>query len=95
MQLEDVLCSKTRIRILKVMVRLGRLNVSTIAKMMRINYRASLMHLQILESAGILQRSDYGRTRLYRFNESSTVSRALLGVLESWEPPQASGFDKA
>lgn len=86
MQLEDVLCSKTRIRILKVMVRLGRLNVSTIAKMMRINYRASLKHLEILENAGLLQRTVYGRTRLYRFNENSTVSKALSRVLEIWEP---------
>jgi len=86
MQLEDVLCSKTRIRILKVMVRLGRLNVSTVAKMMRINYCASLKHLEILENAGLLQRTDYGRLRLYRFNENSMVSKALSRVLEIWEP---------
>ncbi len=85
MELEDILCSKTRIRILKVMVRLGRLNVSTIAKMMRINYRASLKHLQVLENAGILQRNDYGRSRLYRFNENSLTSQALSRVLEAWE----------
>jgi predicted ArsR family transcriptional regulator len=74
---------------LKVMVRLGRLNVSAIAKMMRINYRASLKHLQILENAGFLQRSYYGRTQLYRLNEVSTVSRALIGVLDAWETQQS------
>jgi predicted transcriptional regulator len=88
MELEDVLCSKTRIRILKVMVRLGRLNVSTIAKMMRINYCASLRHLEILENAGFLQRSDYGRSRLYRFNENSVTCQVLFKVLEVWESQQ-------
>jgi predicted transcriptional regulator len=52
MNLEDAPCSKTRIKILKVLMRLGQFTTSQIAKKVGGNYDFVREHLEILERAG-------------------------------------------
>jgi predicted transcriptional regulator len=82
--LEDVLCSRQTIRILKVLKRLGRLNASEIAKHLGTNYVATSTRLETLERSGILRHNEFGRVRLYSFKESPRA-RAVAGFLEVWE----------
>ena len=85
MELEDVLSSKSRIKILKLINQFGQLNVSDIARRLKVNYASTSNHLKILESEGILQKLTYGRVRMYRFNEGSAKAKAVVCLIEDWE----------
>jgi DNA-binding transcriptional ArsR family regulator len=82
--LEDVFCSRVRIRILKILIQLGQLNVSHIANRLGINYGATLAHLKVLEESGIVKIRLYGKIRLCRLSDSFQA-RAVQNVLETWE----------
>lgn len=82
--LEDALCSRQTIRILKVLKQLGRLNVSGIAKRLGTSYEVTLTRLECLENEGVLRHIELGRAKLYSFKESPRV-RAIVDFLEVWE----------
>ena len=84
MELEDVFSSKLRMKILKLIYELGSLNVSDIARRLDSNFAATVEHLRILEAEGILQELDYGRVRMYRFNEASSKAKAVKNLIEVW-----------
>ena len=85
MEIEVVFSSKPRMKILKLLARLGTLNVSDIAKRIGLNYPATNEHLRLLEAEGILAQRVYGRIRMYRFNEASAKAKAVQRLIETWE----------
>jgi DNA-binding Lrp family transcriptional regulator len=85
MNLEDVLCSKTTIKILKTIMRLGQLNVSDTAKHVGANFAATHVRLRLLESEGILQQRTSGRAKYFRLREYSPRAKALQFLIEAWE----------
>ena len=72
-------------KMLKLLERLGMLNVSEIAKRIGLNYTATIEHLRLLEGEGILVQRVYGRIRMYRFNEASAKAKAVQSLIETWE----------
>jgi DNA-binding transcriptional ArsR family regulator len=84
-ELEEVFSSKPRMKILRLLGRLGSLNVSDIAKRIGLNYSATNEHLKLLESEGVLVQRTYGRIRMYRFSESSAKAKAVQKLIETWE----------
>lgn len=85
MDVEDVLSSRLRMRILRILVQLRELNVSDIARRLGVNYNTTSKHLKILEDQGILQHKVFGRIRLYRLNEHSLKAKAIEALFEAWE----------
>ena len=85
MELEEVFSSKSRIKILKLIYTLGSLNVSDVARRLKMNYASTSEHLKVLQVEGILQERLYGRVRMYRFNEGSVKVKAVQGLIEAWE----------
>ena len=85
MELEEVFSSKSRMKILKLIYQLGQLNVSDVARRLKLNYTSTSEHLKILESEGILQKRTYGRVRMYRFNEGSAKAKAVQNLIDAWE----------
>jgi predicted transcriptional regulator len=85
MDVEDVFSSRLRMKILKILTQVGELNVSEIARRLRVNYETTSGHLKVLEDEGILQHKMFGRIRLYRLNEHSTKARAVQNLLEVWK----------
>ena len=85
MNVEDVFSSRLRMKILKILFNVGELNVSEIARRLKINYISANKHLKILEDEGILQRKMFGRIRLYRVNEQSPRTKALQNLFDAWE----------
>jgi len=72
-------------KILKLLARLGTLNVSDIAKRIGLNYSATNNHLRLLEAEGILVQRVYGRIRMYRYNDASAKAKAVQALIETWE----------
>jgi DNA-binding transcriptional ArsR family regulator len=85
MEIEEVFSSKPRMKILKLLARLGTLNVSEIAKRIGLNYTSTNEHLQLLETEKILSQRSYGRIRMYRFDEASARAKAVQALIEVWE----------
>lgn len=85
MDIENVFTSKLRIKTLKVLARVGELNVSEIARRVGVNYGTINTHLKVLEDEGLIMHKRFGRMRLYRFNPNSGKAKAVLNLLEVWE----------
>jgi DNA-binding transcriptional ArsR family regulator len=85
MEIEEVFSSKPRMKILRLVARLGALNVSDIARRINLNYSTTNQHLKLLEAEGILQQRVYGRIRMYRFNDRSPKAIAVQNLIETWE----------
>jgi CRISPR locus-related DNA-binding protein len=85
MKVEDVFSSRLRMKILKVLMQLGELNVSEIARRLKVNYNAINRHLKVLEDEGLIQHKVFGRIRLYRLNEQSPKTKAVQNLIETWE----------
>ena len=85
MDIEEVFSSKPRMKILRLIARLGALNVSDIARRIKLNYTTTNEHLKLLEAEGILQQRVYGRIRMYRFNDQSPKAIAVQNLIEVWE----------
>jgi DNA-binding transcriptional ArsR family regulator len=85
LELEEVFSSKPRMKILKLIYTLGSLNVSDVARRVKMNYTSTAHHLKILETEGILQERTYGRIRMYRFNDGSAKAKAVTTLIEVWE----------
>lgn len=58
--IEDVLCSKTRMKILKVLLDM-QLTPSEIAKSVGVNYVDSAQHLEVLEAEDLIQHVNFGK----------------------------------
>ncbi len=85
LQIEDIFSSKPRMKILKLIARLGELNVSDIARRIGLNFSATSQHLKILGDEGILTERTYGRIRMYRFNQTSAKAKVVQELIEVWE----------
>ena len=85
MEIEEVFSSKPRMKILRLVARLGALNVSDIARRINMNYSTTNQHLKLLETEGVLRQRVYGRVRMYRFNEASLKAKAVQNLIETWE----------
>lgn len=72
-------------KIIKMLEQVGELNVSEIARRLRVNYETTNRHLKLLEGEGVIFHKTYGRIRLYRLNEKSTRTKALENLLAVWD----------
>ena len=85
MNVENVFSSKIRIKILKILVQMGELNVSEIARRLKVNYVTTSKHLKTLEDEGVVLHKMFGRIRLYRLNEHSPKAKAVQNLIDTWE----------
>jgi predicted transcriptional regulator len=85
LEIEDILCSKTSMKILKALKKFERLNTSEITRKVSSNFSSIASHLKLLEEHEILVHSNFGvRSRIYRFSESPRA-KAIRKFLEAWE----------
>ncbi len=84
MAVEEVFSSKGRVKILKILVDLGELNISDIARRAGLNYTTTNQHLRVLEEASIVRHKNFGRIRIFRFNEESPRARMIRDLVDRW-----------
>jgi len=87
MAVETVFSSKGRVKILKILVEIGELNISDIARRAGLNYTTTNQHLQVLETSGIVRHKNFGRIRIFRFNEENPRAKMIKGLINEWEKP--------
>ena len=84
MDLEDVFCSKIRMKVLKLLFKYGQMNPSLVAERLKVNYKLALRHLELLEKETVVQHRLSGRIKYFRF-ASTVKARATMKLLEEWE----------
>jgi predicted transcriptional regulator len=85
LEVEDVFCYKTTMKILKALKKGERLDTSEITRLIRSNFADTASHLRSLEEQEILAHSNFGvRSHIYRFAET-TRAKAVQKLLEAWE----------
>ncbi|UCE29344.1 MAG: winged helix-turn-helix transcriptional regulator [Candidatus Bathyarchaeota archaeon] len=85
MPIEDVISSKGRVRILRILTEIEELNISEIARRAGLNYATANQHLEALENAGLVRCKRFGRIRIFRFNRENSRARIIKKFIEEWE----------
>jgi DNA-binding transcriptional ArsR family regulator len=85
MAIEEVLSSKGRVRILKILSDIGELNISEIARRAGLNYTTTNEHLIVLERSGLILHKRFGRIRIFRFNESNPRAEMIRKLVDLWK----------
>lgn len=83
MSVENLLGSKARIRILKVLLNKGELNITAIAREAEVNYKTASHHLEELKNMGIITEKVFGRVRVFKLNHDDPRIKALKNVFDS------------
>jgi len=85
MSIETVFSSRGRVKILKILVEIGELNISEIARRARLNYTTTNQHLQVLETSGIVRHKNFGRIRIFRFNDENARAKRIKELMNEWD----------
>lgn len=91
MAIEEVLSSKGRVKILRILAEIGELNISEIARRAGLNYATTNRHLGVLEEQGLVRHKRFGRIRIFRFNEGNPRAELVRRLMELWEQTDKSG----
>jgi DNA-binding transcriptional ArsR family regulator len=82
--LDRVLSSSGRIRILTLLCQVEELHLTEIAKRTEQSYSATERHLDDLSTAGIVEERDYGRVRIFKFNQANQHAKLLQDLILKW-----------
>ena len=85
LSIETVFSSKGRVKILRILVEIGELNISEIARRAKLNYTTTNQHLQVLETSGIVRHKNFGRIRIFRFNNDNPRAKSIKELIEEWD----------
>lgn len=82
--IEEVLSSKGKIKILKILTFNDSLNISAIVRRARINHALVSQHLEYFTQIGVVKQKNYGRIRVFWLANNKLVS-IIRGLIENWE----------
>lgn len=83
--IEKIFSSRGRVKIIKILVEEGELNISEIGRRARLNHITTLHHLNFLIKAGLIQEKKFGRIRIYRLKDENIKAQALKGFFSLWD----------
>lgn len=84
MDLEDIMSSRGRARIVRVLALEGEVNISKLVKSTGLSYPTVCSHLTKLKEMGLVDEVSYGRVRIFRIKdrELATLIKQLIIKLE-------------
>lgn len=83
--IEDILGSRARVKILKILAKHEELTISLIIKKARLNYSCVLKHLNFLKNISLIQEKKFGRIKIYRYKSENIKARSFKNLIEIWE----------
>lgn len=83
--IEDILGSKARVKILKILADSSELSISSIISNTRLNHSNVVKHLTLLKKVGLIQEKNFGRIRIFRYKIENIRARSLKKFIEIWE----------
>jgi len=83
LSIESLLGSKPRVKILKVLIDKGELNITAIAREAGVNHKTALRHLEELRRVGVVTEKVFGRVRIFKINSEDPRVEALKMLFKS------------
>ena len=83
--IEDLLGSRARVKILKVLAINEELTISLIIKQTKLNYNSVSKHLDYLKIVDLVQEKKFGRIRIFRYKIENIRAKSLKKFIEIWE----------
>ena len=83
--IEEVLSSKGKIKILKILTHYGELNISEIIQRSQLNHATVTQHLEYFKQNGIVQEKKFGRIRIFRLSPDDAKAKIIRDLMGSWE----------
>ena len=84
--IEEVLSSKGRTRILKVLAEVDELNITEIVRRAGLNYAAASRHLEALVAMGLVKEKTFGKIRILSLKQEDPRAKAIRVLIYSWRP---------
>jgi predicted transcriptional regulator len=83
--IEEVLSSKGKIKILKILTHYDELNISEIVRRAQLNHATVTQHLDYFKSIGIVQEKVFGRIKIYLLSPEDAKVKVIRDLVQSWE----------
>ena len=83
--IENLLGSRARVKILKILAKNKELSISQIIKRTKLNHTCVKDHLTYLKSNNLVQEKIFGRIRIYRYKFENIRAKSLSKFIEIWE----------
>ncbi|MFX1411901.1 MAG: winged helix-turn-helix domain-containing protein [Promethearchaeota archaeon] len=83
--IEELLGSRARVKILKVLAINKELTISLIINKTRLNYNNVLKHLNYLKTVDLVDEKKFGRIKIFRYRIENVKARSLKKLIEIWE----------
>lgn len=84
-KIENLLGSRARIKILKVLALNQELSISQIIKITKLNHASVKSHLGCLKSYNLIQEKIFGRIKIYRYKIENVRAKSLKTFIQIWE----------
>ena len=82
---EEILGTKGRIKILRILAIVEEINVSKIVKLTGINHTTVKKHLDKLIEYDFIQIKQFGRIKIYRYKNENLKAQMLKNLIFFWE----------
>ncbi|MHA1399174.1 MAG: winged helix-turn-helix domain-containing protein [Candidatus Heimdallarchaeaceae archaeon] len=83
--IEEVLSSRGRVKIIKLLAECGELNISAISKKVQLNHSTVKNHLDFLVEVGVVREKKFGRIRIYEYQDYNIRAHSLKQLFKIWE----------
>ena len=83
--IEDLLGSRARIKILKLLAQEQELSISQIIRETNLNHTNVKKNLDILKSSNLVQEKIFGRIKIYRYKFENIKAKSLKTFIDLWE----------
>ncbi|MFX1480847.1 MAG: hypothetical protein ACFFCI_22405 [Promethearchaeota archaeon] len=83
--IEDLLGSKARVSILRILALNSELSLTQIIQKTKLNYNSVLKHLHYLKSINFIQEKKFGRIKIYRYKIEDKRASSFRDFLNVWE----------
>jgi DNA-binding transcriptional ArsR family regulator len=83
--IENLLGSRARIKILKLLAKNKELSISQIIRNTKLNHTSVKNHLIYLKSNNLVQEKIFGRIKIYRYKFENIRAKSLSKFIEIWE----------
>ncbi|MFP3230656.1 MAG: ArsR family transcriptional regulator [Caldisphaera sp.] len=85
MDIEKVLASKGKVRILKVLMKEGQVNISRLVKLTGLHHDVIVKNMEDLKEMGIVEEKRYGKLRIYMIDLRDPKISGLYEIFKEIE----------
>jgi predicted transcriptional regulator len=75
---EELFCSRLRIKILKAMARYGEINISALVKETSSNHAEILKSIRYLKQKDLIEEKFFGRIHIFRMRKETLLGKVLI-----------------